>query len=52
MVDALKKYDIIDNDDPDKEQIAYKRAIKALEQTYGSLDKLSEEYIEYYNGRK
>jgi hypothetical protein len=52
MVDALKEHDIIDIDDPNKEQIAYKRAIEALEQTYGPLDKLSKEYIDYYNGRK
>ena len=52
MLDALKKHNIIGIDDPEKEQIAYKRAIEALEQTYGSIDKLSEEYIKYYNKRK
>lgn len=52
MAAILKQGDIIQIDDPEKEKIAYERAINALEQTYGSLDALSEKYIEYYSQRK
>lgn len=52
MIEFLGENDILDNDNPDKEQIVYKLAIEALELTYGPIDKLSEGYIDYYNKRK
>ena len=51
MVKILKKNDIEENN-PKREQIVYERATKALEQTYGPLDKLSKGYIDYFNKKK
>ena len=52
MTKVLKTHDIVDEDNPKREQIVYNRAIKALEQTYGPLDKLSKGYIDYFNKKK
>ncbi|MBS4174696.1 hypothetical protein [Bacillus sp. FJAT-49736] len=52
MVEVLKKNDIVEDDNPQKEQIVFNRAFKALEQTYGPLDNLSKGYIDYFNKKK
>ncbi|WP_010095612.1 hypothetical protein [Ornithinibacillus scapharcae] len=52
MVEFLKANDIIDKENIDREKIVYQYAIEALEQTYGSLDKLSEGYIDYYSKKQ
>ncbi|MGE8205557.1 hypothetical protein ACQKP0_13435 [Heyndrickxia sp. NPDC080065] len=52
MLSELKKEDIIENDNENKEKIIFKRAINAMEKTYGPIDKLSKAYAAYYNKKK
>ncbi|MGE6256829.1 hypothetical protein ACQKCU_02790 [Heyndrickxia sporothermodurans] len=52
MLNELKKEATIDSENENKEQIIFKRAINAMEKTYGPINKLSKAYVEYFNMKK
>lgn len=48
MLKLLKENDIIEHGYPDRDKIVYQLTIEAIEQIYGSIEKLSDAYIEHY----
>lgn len=52
MLSLLKKNDVIELSNPEYPRLSYERAVKALEQTYGSIEEISQSYVDYYNERK
>lgn len=52
MTKILKKDEVVDSDNPDREKIVFERAIQALEETYGSLEELSSGYVDYFNNKQ
>ncbi|MEK5174484.1 hypothetical protein NST63_14920 [Heyndrickxia sp. FSL W8-0496] len=52
LLSELKKEDIVDNYNEEKQQIVYKRVIKAMEKIYAPIDQLSKDYADYFNKLK
>ncbi|MCG3088929.1 hypothetical protein [Sporosarcina cyprini] len=48
MVELLKESDIIEHGNPDRDNIVYQLTVEAIEQIYGSIEKISDAYIEHY----
>ena len=52
LLTLLKENDVIENGNLEYQQLSYERTVEALEQTYGPIEQISKNYIDYFNQRK